>query len=564
MNGVRYLFGSVLLATAWSVSAVGLGGDLPVDQRIDAVTAEIPMPPRSDWRTAAGYRQGPPNTARIGHPAGEVPNFGAQLFAGGFSGVRADDLNPDYRIVPGDRVTLRIWGALDLDRVMTVDAQGNLFIPAVGPVNVQGVTHSQLDARVRAAVRTIYPENVHVYTSLQGVQPVAVFVTGFVNNPGRYAGTPNDAILYFLDQAGGIDEALGSYRDIRVVRNGATLAQADLYRFLLDGELPRPQFREGDTVVVGPRGPAVTVTGDVERSHRYELLPDAREGQALLELVRPKAGTSHVLLQGNRATGPLARYHTLEALAGAELQDGDHLVFSIDQRPESIVVQVEGSFYGPSRFVVPRDTRLHELLDNIAVPADLTDVQSISVRRKSVAERQRHSLEESLRRLETTYLAASSATGEEAQIRVREAELIARFVERASQVEPTGRMVVSHSDRIIDIRLQDGDVITIPERSDSLLISGEVLVPQSAVFTQGRGYKDYIEAAGGYTRQADRQRVLVVRKNGEVRPAAEVALRPGDEILVLPAVPTKNLQLASTLSQILYQIAIAAKVVLDL
>jgi len=56
----------------------------------------------------------------------------------------------------------------------------------------------------------------------------------------------------------------------------------------------------------------------------------------------------------------------------------------------------------------------------------------------------------------------------------------------------------------------------------------------------------------------------VVRQSGDVREADDVSLKPGDEILVLPKVPTKNLQLATSISQILYQIAIAAKVAVDL
>jgi len=55
-----------------------------------------------------------------------------------------------------------------------------------------------------------------------------------------------------------------------------------------------------------------------------------------------------------------------------------------------------------------------------------------------------------------------------------------------------------------------------------------------------------------------------VRMNGEVRQASNVSPRPGDEILVLPKVPTKNIQLAVSISQILYQIAVATKVAIDL
>ncbi|WP_445396803.1 polysaccharide biosynthesis/export family protein [Zobellella sp. An-6] len=561
------LFALLTLAAQAQAQLIGAdAGELPAEQqsRFNAPSEadQASTNQSTSWQSG---RYGPPQ-AQPGQalPARAIPSFGAHLFTGGFRGIRADGLNPDYVITPGDQVTLRVWGAVEIDRVLPVDAQGNIFIPGVGPIKVQGIRHGELDGRVRAAVNSIYSNNVQVYTNLQGVQPVSVFVTGYVKNPGRFAGTPNDSLLYFLDQAGGIDDAVGSYRKVRVVRNGNTIASADLYDFLINGNLPRPQFRDGDTLVVEERGPTVTVEGDVARPYRYELTPGAMSGQDLLQLARLQSNVTHVLLRGARSQGPVSSYLDLADFNRQPLQSGDQVTFSSDLRDDTIVVTLEGSYYGPSRFALPRDAQLHELLDAVAVPAEMTDVNSISLKRQSVAERQRQALEESLNRLETTYLGASSATNEEAQIRVREAELISQFIERARQVEPNGRLVLANNGAISNIRLQDGDVITIPEKSDALLISGEVLVPQSVVFAPGRSAQDYIAGAGGFTERADEKRILVVRQNGEVREAADVTLRPGDEILVLPAAPTKNLQLASTLTQILYQIAIAAKVAIDL
>ncbi|GAA3712606.1 polysaccharide biosynthesis/export family protein [Oceanisphaera sediminis] len=538
-------------------------GDLPAEQnsRFNEPSAADAASQNTNANWQSG-RYGPVD----GQPTStsELPSFGSHLFSGGFRGVRADGLNPDYVITPGDQVTLRVWGAIDIDRVLPVDAQGNIFIPGVGPIKVQGIKHGQLDARVRSAVNSIYSNNVQVYTNLQGVQPVSVFVTGYVQSPGRFAGTPNDSLLYFLDQAGGIDDATGSYRQIKVIRNGRPLATADLYDFLIDGTLPRPQFKDGDTIVVAERGPTVTVEGDVARPYRYELTPGAMTGRDIQQLARLKSNVTHVLLRGARNAGPISRYVALNEFSQQTLNSGDQVVFSSDMRDNTIVVQLEGSYYGPSRFALPRDARLHELLNAIVVPQNMTDTSSISLKRVSVAERQQQALDESLARLETTYLGASSSTAEEAQIRVREAELISQFIERARQVEPNGRLVLANNGTISDIRLQDGDVITIPEKSDSLLISGEVLVPQSVVFNADRSAKDYIEGAGGFTDQANTSRILVVRQNGEVRDADDVTLHPGDEILVLPQAPTKNLQLAGTITQILYQIAIAAKVAVDL
>ena len=559
------LVGTFTATTTWAQSMSLSDNILPQQsgqqsgQQGAGAQEQVEDTPRADWRSGT---YGPVSLPQ--QNPDELPPFGANLFTGGFRGAMGDGLNPDYRIKPGDQVTVRAWGAFEFDRVLPVDAQGNIFIPGSGPLNVEGQSSQQVDNSVRSAITSVYPDNVEVYTNLQGVQPVAVYVTGYVENPGRYAGTPNDSLLYFLDQAGGIDQDLGSYRQVRVVRNDTTVATVDLYDFLLNGSIARPQFQDGDTIVIEERGPAIAVGGDVHREHRYELVGNQLSGAELVNLARLKSGVSHVLLRGDREDGPIAQYFPIDMFAGQIIRSGDEVLFSSDQRSETIVVEVEGSYYGPSRYALPRDARLSELLDAIAVPEKMTAVESISIMRESVKEQQAQSLEDSLRRLETTYLGAPSNTNEEASIRIQEAELIQDFISRASELEPSGRLVVAHDGRISDIRLQDGDVVTIPEISDSMLISGEVLVPQAAVYRPGMSVIDYIESAGGFTERADDDHILIVRQNGAVENARNVNLRPGDEILVMPAAPTHNLQLASTITQILYQVAVATRVAVDL
>ncbi|MGP9625784.1 polysaccharide biosynthesis/export family protein [Halomonas sp. AOP42-A1-22] len=520
---------------------------------------EVNDTPRADWRSGT-YG---PVTLPL-QDTDTLPPFGANLFTGGFRGAMGDGLNPDYRIKPGDQVTVRAWGAFEFDRVLPVDAQGNIFIPGSGPINVEGQSSQEVDNSVRSAITSVYPDNVEVYTNLQGVQPVAVYVTGYVENPGRYAGTPNDSLLYFLDQSGGIDQDLGSYRQVRVVRDDRTVSTVDLYDFLIDGIIARPQFQDGDTIVVEERGPAIAVGGDVHRAHRYELVGNQLSGAELINLARLKSGVSHVLLRGDREDGPIAQYFPIDMFYGQMIRSGDEVLFSADQRSETIVVEVEGSYYGPSRYALPRNARLSELLDAIAVPENMTAVESVSIQRESVRQQQAEALEDSLRRLETTYLGAESRTDEEAKIRLQEAELIERFISRARDLEPSGRLVVANSDGISDIRLQDGDVITIPEISDSVLISGEILVPQAVVYRPGMSVIDYVQGAGGFTVRADEDQILLVRQNGAVEHASNSPLRPGDEILVMPAAPIHNLQLAATLTRILFQIAVTTRVALDL
>lgn len=583
MTRSKWSSNGIIAIVLWCVSCTALGqsfGDIPQSQKdrmlpqIEAAVgkqgvsealknSEGPMG-SSQPNTNTNWQSGTYGPVQFEKQKENLTPFGADLFTGGFRGLRSDGLNPDYRIMPGDQITLRLWGAVETDKVLPVDAQGNIFIPAIGPVKVQGVTHSQLDAVVRSAIRRVYPDNVSVYTNLQGVQPVSVFVTGYVEKPGRYVGVPSDSILYLLDQASGIDQDLGSYRNILLKRDGKVIAHVDLYEFLIDGRLEHPQLQDGDTVVVLRRGPAVDVLGDVAQPHVFELKAGHSNGAAITDIASLLPGVSNALVKGKRGIEPFSKYFSLPEFQRSAVFDGDEVVFLADRRSDSLVVQLEGAYQGRSYYVVPKGTSLLELLSAVKINPEETAYESLSIRRKSVAERQKEALNDSLRRLETTYLGASSSTVEESSIRVQEAQLISQFVKEARKVEPNGRLVVANKGNLVDIRLQDGDVITLPQRTDSILVSGEVYIPQSLVYVPERSVSDYIRAAGGFSQHADENHILIARQNGEVRDAGDVPLRPGDQILVLPKVETKNLQIASTVTQILYQIAVATKVALDI
>ena len=70
--------------------------------------------------------------------------------------------------------------------------------------------------------------------------------------------------------------------------------------------------------------------------------------------------------------------------------------------------------------------------------------------------------------------------------------------------------------------------------------------------------------AGGHTQRSKNARVLLVRRDGTIAEDPRAVPEPGDEILVLPSVGSRNVEVVRGISQILYQLAIAAKVVLDL
>lgn len=71
-------------------------------------------------------------------------------------------------------------------------------------------------------------------------------------------------------------------------------------------------------------------------------------GAELVNLARLRSGVSHVLLRGDRESGPIAQYFPIDMFYGQTIRSGDDVQFSADKRSETIVVEVEGSYYGPS------------------------------------------------------------------------------------------------------------------------------------------------------------------------------------------------------------------------
>ena len=497
--------------------------------------------------------------------------FASKLFEGRFASTFSDAASGDYVLAPGDRVVVRIWGARSYDDVLIVDQQGNLFIPEVGPVHVGGTKNSSLLSTVRSAISRVYTDNVQAYVSLQSAQPVAVYVTGFVNHPGRYAGGSLDSVLSFLDRAGGIDPERGSYRRIEIIRNKKVIADLDLYQFALVGSVNTLRLKDGDVILVKEKGISVSAYGLLREEAVYELAQgraakdkNASKGARLIELSSPLKNVSHVSVSGTRNKAPFNRYFSLDEFKTFTLADGDIVEFVADMPGQTIMATVTGAITGASRYPIHKTVKLRDLLRRIEVEPELAATDSIYLRRKSVARDQKAVIQDSLRRLEQTALTATSSTPEEAQLRVDEARLIQDFVKRAGQLEPDGVIVVSRGKEVSDIWLEDGDEIVIPQKSNVVQITGEVVMPKAVAFEEGMSLDDYLAAAGGVSSRADDKNILVAKQNGEVGMAERLGISPGDRILVLPKVDTKGMLLAKDLMQIIYQIAVATKVAVDL
>ncbi|WP_281915844.1 polysaccharide biosynthesis/export family protein [Caldimonas thermodepolymerans] len=490
--------------------------------------------------------------------------FGSQIFTGRFSAVPFSGFNPNYQIAVGDRINVRMWGAFTFEATQAVDPQGNIFIPNVGPIQVLGVRNSELNARVEQQVKRVFRANVGVYAALAAAQPVKVYVTGFVRAPGLYGGLSSDSILHYLDQAGGIDPARGSYLEVDVLRGGQVRAKFNLYRFLLDGHIEHVQLQDGDTVVVHPRKHTVQVSGEVLNPYIFELDQPEVAASQVLALARPNAGATHMSIVRKMGAESRSEYHPLSAASEVTIQNGDEVTVTSDKYPGTILVRIEGAHLGQRTLVLPYGARLRDALAQVKPPPQ-ANLAAAQLYRQSVAKQQKEMLEASLRSLETYALTARSATSEEAALRTREADHILKFIERARTIQPKGQVILANRQDAQDTLLENGDTIHIPERSNLVLVSGEVLFPTALVYDASATIHDYVARAGGYTQDADQAKLVVLRQDGSVvTEQSTPAIQPGDQVMVLPRIETKNVELTRGITQILYQIAVSAKVLLGL
>ncbi|MCF7478251.1 SLBB domain-containing protein [Vibrio sp. J2-4] len=154
---------------------------------------------------------------------------------------------------------------------------------------------------------------------------------------------------------------------------------------------------------------------------------------------------------------------------------------------------------------------------------------------------------------------------------ISEPEKTLAFVEEASRSKALGRMVVQlnrilKGERSADFMLEDGDFLFVPTFRNTVSIMGEVQVPITYLLDNKLDVDDYLNKAGGAKKQADEDRIFVVRADGSVyKPSSgywfgnnKEGLKAGDTIVV--PIDTDYRDALSTwtaATQILYQTGVA-------
>ena len=240
--------------------------------------------------------------AHAGSSSTSIERFGEKVFENppAAAGTIPIDFptSPDYVIGPGDGLTIDLWGGVSQRLVRTVDHEGRIGLPEIGPMLVNGQTLGDVQQSVQRLLRTQF-RDVSADVSLSRLRTVRVYVVGDVNQPGPYDVSSLSTPLNALLAAGGPTSG-GSMRIVKHYRGNTLVQDVDLYDLLLRGvRTDIKRLEPGDTLLVPPVGALVQMDGMVRRPAIYEL----RDGTSLAQAIDmaggilPTATLSHIEVQ---------------------------------------------------------------------------------------------------------------------------------------------------------------------------------------------------------------------------------------------------------------------------
>ncbi|MDP2364114.1 MAG: SLBB domain-containing protein, partial [Ignavibacteria bacterium] len=287
-----------------------------------------------------------------------------------------------YLIGPGDNLRLSIWGAAELQYQLTVDAQGNVFIPTAGQFFVSGTSYESLQKKLTIYLSKFYegltsdPPTIFLDITLSKLKPIKIFVTGEVAQPGGYNISSFATVFNALYSVGG-PLTSGSLREIRVIRNNKVLTTVDIYDYILKGQLIGDvRLQNNDMIFIPPRKKSISISGEIFRPAIYEL----KDGENLQKLIEFAGGLNATAYTGRIQINRIVPFEkriastsdrelidadlssVLRKTSDIQLYDKDILtVFPILNKLENFV-QIDGSVYRPGTYEYNTVKTLSELI----------------------------------------------------------------------------------------------------------------------------------------------------------------------------------------------------------
>ncbi len=468
--------------------------------------------------------------------------FGYDLFEGEpstFAPVSDIQVPPDYVIGPGDTFSILLYGSETGTYTLTVQRDGRVNFPKLGPVNVSGLSFDAARALIEQRVSQQLI-GTHVSVTMGDLRSIRVFVLGDAEKPGSYTVSGLSTMTNALFESGGVKKN-GSLRRIELKRNGQLIGVLDLYDLLLHGDTSGDrQLMPGDVIFIPPIGETVSVYGAVRRPAIYELKTEKTAWQAtelaggLMPDADPNLGQLERILPSRLRQ---MRNVDLTTPAGrtAELANGDKLRIPEIRPTLENSVKLSGYVYRPGAFEWHAGLRLSNILSSFDELRPNADKHYIMIRRELPPDERVVVISADLER-------ALAAPGSAADPELRPRDQIFAFDLSASR------------EKLLAPVIKDLELEATPENPEQIVsIDGKVKAPGRYPLEIKMHVSDLIRAGGSmeddaYGGEAELTRFSVV--NGDARQtelvsvnlaairrgdtSADLVLRPYDILVIKP------------------------------
>ena len=332
-------------------------------------TATVPAPVQSPMRIVGPLTQKSDFEKFVEDATGRsLPVYGRQLFdevPTTFAPVEHVPVPADYVLGPGDELLIRAWGKIDLDSRVTVDRNGQIYLPKIGSLTVAGLRYEQIEGYLHSAIGALF-KDFQLNVALGQLRSIQIFVLGNARQPGGYTVSSMSTLVDALFASGG-PSATGTMRHIQLRRGGQALTEFDIYDLMQKGDKSHDvRLLPGDVIYFPPIGAQVAISGDINVPGIYELKGETTVGAALKGAggMTSLADAERVVLE--RIENHRSRQVEEFALdtSGQEhlLKDGDLLrVFPLSPKFENAVT-LRGNVAQPGLYAWKEGMRVSDLI----------------------------------------------------------------------------------------------------------------------------------------------------------------------------------------------------------
>ena len=317
-------------------------------------------------------------------PKGKI--FGQDIFRNqdlSFFQKALDAKAPEnYKVGPGDEISISIWGFNEFSETLEVDERGYISPSSYGRIYVKGITFKNMRSILKKKFSTFFDmQNSEIDVSLSYSRVITVNIIGEVYNPGSFTIPAINTAFNALIASGGPNQ-IGSVRNIYIKRDGKTVDSLDVYKFLFNPLISNDIYmQDGDYIFIPPAENLVEIIGEVNRPYTYE----AKDGESVGDMIKYSGGFTttafrDIITLKRLDYNNLKVYDVIKAdLYQENISDGDQIVVNKISNKISNVVTLKGDVGVSGDYEFKENEKILDLLSRARCISNKTFLDKVYI-----------------------------------------------------------------------------------------------------------------------------------------------------------------------------------------